>query len=115
MGAVLFVVTPFSMHNRPEWLNPALVPGAAWAVNCIVVFSLGAYFLDLPRLYAYGVLFAITVPLDILVRKLVYLDLSFVAFGVPALVILVVGTVIFIRFLRDYPKPVEEVSNVNTN
>lgn len=108
MGAVIFVVAPFSMRNPPEWLNPALVLGAAWVVNCIVVFSLGAYFLDLPRLYAYGMLFAITVPLDILVRKLVYLDLSFVAFGVPALVILVVGTVMFVRFLRDYPLPIKE-------
>jgi hypothetical protein len=115
MGAVIFVVAPFSIHNRPEWLNPALVLGAAWVVNCIVVFSLGAYFLDLPRLYAYGVLFAIPVPTDILLHKLVDLDLTFIAFGVSALVILVVGTVIFICFLRDYPLPAKEASNVNAN
>ena len=115
MGAVLFVVTLFSMHNRPEWLNPALVLGAAWVVNCIVVFSLGAYFLDLPRLYAYGLLFAIPVPTDILLHKLTDLDLTFIAFGVSALVILVIGTVMFVRFLRDYPLPTKEVSNVNAN
>ncbi len=115
MGAVIFVVAPFSMRNPPEWLNPALVLGAAWVVNCIVVFSLGAYFLDLPRLYAYGLLFAIPVPTDILLHELADLDLTFIAFGVPALVILVVGTVMFVRFLRDYPLPTKEVSNVNAN
>ena len=108
MGVVFFVVTLFSMHNRPEWLNPLLLIVAAWVVNCIVVFSLGAYFLDLPRLYAYGVLFAIPVPVDILLRKLTDLDLTFIAFGVSALVILVVGTVMFVHFLRDYPLPTKE-------
>jgi hypothetical protein len=115
MGAVLFIVALFSMRNRPEWLNPALVLGAAWVANCIVVFSLGAYFLDLPRLYAYGVLFAMPVPGDFLLRELAERDLTFIAFGVPALVILVVGAVMFIRFLRQYQLPPKEVSNVNAN
>ncbi len=108
MGAVFFVIALFSMRNRPEWLNPALVLPAAWFVNFIVLFSLMAYFLDFPRLYAYGILFAIPLPMDFLLLKPAELDLRFVAFGVPALVILVVGTVIFVRFVRDYPLPIKE-------
>jgi hypothetical protein len=77
-------------------------------VNAMVVFSLGAYFLDFSRLYLIGVMYALPVPLDIVFRKFSDIDLSFIAFGVPAMVILIVGLVVFTRFLRDYPLLPEE-------
>jgi hypothetical protein len=107
-GAGVFLVA-LAMHtNRPEWLNAAFFFPAAWIVNVIVVFSLGAYFLDFNRLYLIGVMYALPVPLDILFRKVADIDLSFIAFGVPAIVILIVGSVMLVRFLRDYPLLPEE-------
>lgn len=108
VGAGVFVAGLATRANRPEWLNATLIFPAAWMVNAIVVFSLGAYFLDFNRLYLIGVMYALPVPLDIMFREFTDIDLSFIAFGVPAVVILLIGTVVFIRFLRDYPLLTEE-------
>ncbi len=107
-GAVAFVAALDMRTNRPEWLNATLIFPAAWMVNAIAVFSLGAYFLDFNRLYLIGVMYALPVPFDIMFRKLAGIDLSFIAFGVPAMVILIMGLVVFTRFLRDYPLLTEE-------
>jgi hypothetical protein len=108
VGAGVFVAGLAVRSDRPEWLNASFFLPAAWVVNAVVVFSLGAYFLDFSRLYLIGVLYALAVPLDILFRQLTDIDLSFLAFGVPAMVILIVGLVMLARFLRDYPLLPEE-------
>ena len=108
VGAGVFLAALALRSNRPEWLNAALFLPAAWVVNAMVVFSLGAYFLDFSRLYLIGVMYALAVPLDIVFRQLTDIDLSFIAFGAPAMVILIVGLVVFARFLREYPLLPEE-------
>ena len=108
VGAGVFLAALAMRSNRPEWLNAAFFFPAAWMVNAIVVFSLGAYFLDFSRLYLIGVMYALPVPLDIMFRKFVDIDLSFIAFGIPAAVILIIGLVMLVRFLRDYPLLPEE-------
>jgi hypothetical protein len=108
VGAGVFVAGLAIRGNRPEWLNAAFFFPAAWMVNAMVVFSLGAYFLDFNRLYLIGVMYALPVPLDVMFRKFADIDLSFIAFGVPAMVILTIGLVVFTRFLRDYPLLPEE-------
>ncbi len=108
VGAGVFLVASAMRGNRPGWLNAAFFAPAAWVVNAIVVFSLGAYFLDFSRLYLIGVMYALAVPLDIVFRKVADIDLSFLAFGIPAMVILIIGLVVFARFLRNYPLPTEE-------
>jgi hypothetical protein len=108
VGAGVFVAGLAMRGNLFEQLNAAFFFPAAWMVNAMVVFSLGAYFLDFSRLYLIGVMYALPVPLDILFRKFVDIDLSFIAFGVPAMVILIVGSVMLVRFLRDYPLLPEE-------
>jgi len=74
----------------------------------MVVFSLGAYILEFNHLYLIGVLYALPVPLDIMFHKFASMDLTFFAIGVPAMVILLMGTVVLVRFLRDYPLLPEE-------
>ena len=106
--AGVFVAGLAMRGNRLEQLSVAFFFPAAWVVNAIVVFSLGAYFLDFNRLYLIGVLYALPVPLDILFHKFASMDLTFFAIGVPAIVILIVGLVMLVRFLRDYPLLPEE-------
>jgi len=109
VGAGVFVAGGLAVRsNRPVWLNASFLFPAVWVVNAMVVFSLGAYFLDFSRLYLIGVMYALAVPLDILFRKFESMDLTFIAFGIPAMVILIIGLVVFIRFLRDYPLLPEE-------
>jgi hypothetical protein len=108
VGAGVFVAGLAMRGNRLEQLSVAFFFPAAWMVNAIVVFSLGAYFLDFNRLYLFGVMYALPVPLDIMFHEFADIDLSFIAFGVPAMVILIIGLVVFTRFLRDYPLLPEE-------
>ena len=108
VGAGVFLVVSAMRGNRPGWLNAAFFFPVAWVVNAIVVFSLGAYFLDFSRLYLIGLIYALPVPLDILFRQFTDIDLSFIAFGAPAMVILIIGLVVFTRFLRVYPLLPEE-------
>ena len=114
VGAGVFLAASAMRGSRPGWLNAAFFAPAVWVVNAIVVFSLGAYFLDFSRLYLIGVMYALAVPLRIVFRKFADIDLSFMAFGVPAAVILITGLVVFVRFLRDYPLPVVETGTDNS-
>ena len=111
--AGVFVAGLAMRGNRLEQLSVAFFFPAAWVVNAIVVFSLGAYFLDFSRLYLIGVLYALPVPLDMTFHEFAGIDLTFFAFAVPAAAILLMGTVVFIRFLRDYPVVSEEASYGN--
>jgi hypothetical protein len=105
IGLVVFIL--FSRIVKVPWLSGLpmdVVFPAIWVGNMLIVFSLAAYFLRFRRLYLIGVMFAVGVPLDILLTELTHLDLSFVAFGAPALVIMIMGIIVFVRFLRKYPR-----------
>jgi len=102
-----FLIQSYSA-GRPKLL--LLLP-AAWVANSIIVFSLLAYYLDCTRLYLYGVLFALPVPVDMAIKEFAGVNLIALALAVPASIMLAVGTVLLTRFLRDYPLLAQEVSN----
>ncbi len=82
---------------------------ALWAVAALITFGLSAYLFEYRRLYFIGVLYAATVPLLRFLETLYSpVAASLVAFGVPALIILVMGEMAFVRFLRATPVPEEE-------
>jgi len=74
-----------------------------YALNMLVVGGLAAYFLDYPRLYLIALLFAIPLPITILVKRTLGLEMDFYAFTVPALIIICMGLFYLARFLREYP------------
>ena len=91
------------------------IPAYVWAVQAIVVFGLGAYFLDVSRFYAYGVLYAIPVPVGIVLLQNTGLPgLMFLPFGVSGGVMVLIGAVLFIRFLREYPLRAVAASDGNS-
>jgi hypothetical protein len=106
VGLALFLVALVAYNHPAGWasLLMYLMP-IIWALNMLIVFGLGAYFLEFNRLYLHAVLYALPVPVDFLVRRLTGINLGYIAFTIPALVILLVGGVVFFRFLRDYPLP----------
>ncbi len=114
VGLVAFVIVALSVKGSISRALPmdVFLP-AIWVGNMLVVFSLAAYFLRFHRLYLIGVMFAVGVPLDIVLREITQRDLSFVAFGMPALVILIVGAIVLARFLRTYPKSIKETTDEN--
>ncbi len=75
-----------------------------WFVNATVVLGAMAYLLDVPRFYLYGVLFGLVGPLliwpDVLWDSRVP---PLVAFGAPAVPIIIIGLWKLTHFLKDYP------------
>jgi hypothetical protein len=114
VGLLAFIIAVLGARESiSRTLSTDVLLPALWVGNMIILFSLAAYFLRFNRLYFIGVMFAIAVPLDIFLRELTHRDLTFVAFSVPAMVILILGCIILIRFLRKYPKSIEETTDGN--
>ena len=114
VGAVAFlVVSPAMRGPEAVRLRSISFMPLVWAVNAIVVFSLLAHYLDCPRLYGYGVLFALPVPVDRAIKTFAGVNLSPVAFAVPAIIMLAIGGVLLGSFLRRYPKPERGMSDGN--
>lgn len=79
--------------------------GGGTAVNVIVVFSLGAYYLDFPRAYLYGWFYALTVASTFwqMDRGLHIPIIGLILAGI----MVGIGLVLFARFWRSHPIPKE--------
>jgi hypothetical protein len=72
----------------------------------ITAFGLMAIFMDFPRLALYSVLFALPEILGVGLSRLTGSEAGFLIGNLfSASVVLAVGVVVMIRFLRDYPAP----------
>lgn len=97
-------------NGLPWWVTEIPLPLYVWPAQTIIVFGLAAYFLDVPRFYAYGVLYGLPFPVGMLLVKntdLTVLGSVAITYGVPVGVMVLIGVVLFVRFLRDYPVPAE--------
>jgi hypothetical protein len=103
VGIIAFLVTVYVLKFRPAWFNFEVMIGTLWVVNVLAVFGLAGYWLQFKRLYLVGAMYAISVPLDMYITKTFDVDIALYTFGIPALVILVVGTVVLVRFIRSTP------------
>jgi hypothetical protein len=115
VGLLVFLVTLAPGAGRPAGQGLIRFFPAVWAVSVLALAGLGAYLLDYPRLVLIGAMYALAPALDLALRKLTGLDLSLLAFALPATVILLVGVAVLIRFLRDYPLPVEPSPSQGTS
>jgi hypothetical protein len=111
-GLVLFLFTSYvvKVGNPFKTLDLKVFFPAVYVLNMLGVFWLGAVFLDYSRLYLIGLMFALPVPLDFFLRETMGIRLGGWAFAGPAAVVLAVGLVHFVRFLREYPLPVESAA-----
>jgi drug/metabolite transporter (DMT)-like permease len=109
-GLTVFLIASVFIQSNPANRSILLLfAPVAWVVNSVIIFSLLAYYMDFTRLYLYSVLFALPLPVDIAIKQFTNLNLSLVAFAVPGIAMLIVGTVLLARFLRDYPISGQEV------
>lgn len=85
-----------------------------WFLNAVVVMGAMAYFLDVPRFYLYGLLFGLVMPVMVWPDVLWdYRTPRWISFGVPAAIIVAIGLIKLVRFLRDYPvRSITEPSDV---
>ncbi len=84
------------------------VVGVIFGIQALIVFSLAAYFMDFTRLYLYAFLFAVSLPVTFWLKNNDVLTYpSLYVFSLTAGPMLVVGWVLFIRFLRQFPLKAE--------
>jgi len=110
-GLVAFLLIASAIGNAARQPVMDHIVPLFWVVNMLVLFSLAAYFLNYVRLYVIGFLYAIAVPADKILRQVLHIDLSVVAFGMPALVIIIMGVIVLVRFLCKYPPNSERVTD----
>ena len=105
--ASVFALTPVGTG----W-SSALRFGGMFGVMLLISFSITGYFLDLPRLYLYGLMLALAMPVgEWLYRMFGVPHHGFpVVFGFSAAILFLVGVVRFVILLNDNPLPAEEFS-----
>jgi hypothetical protein len=109
---LLLGVLAFTMPTDSGWRF--ILPFGAMV---LILFSLGGYFLDLTRLYIYGLMLALAAP----VGEWLYQNFQVphhgypVTYGLTAVVIFLVGLVKFITLVRDNPLPPDDLSLLETN
>lgn len=74
-----------------------------WITGSILLCSIAAYSLQIDRFYVYGLLLAIPFPFRIFIKK-IFFDISTSMFFVVALIILLWGIILLIRFIKNTPK-----------
>ena len=107
VGLVAWIVTAAYVGGELDAGIPMhVVIPSVWALNALVVFGLMAHFMDYPRLYAWSVLFAVTLPLQVWLPRFTALEPTpLLTFGLPGAVMISVGAVLFARFVKENPLP----------
>jgi predicted Na+-dependent transporter len=85
-----------------ETLSPLVSP-LLLGLFLLVLFNLPAFFLEFKRLHFIGFMFALPIPAGAVFRQFFGIELGFYAFLIPAAAVIVVGLVIFLRFLQQHP------------
>ncbi|KAA3660969.1 MAG: hypothetical protein DWQ04_17845 [Chloroflexi bacterium] len=80
-----------------------------FTVNVLLIFWLGAYFLDFSRLYVYGALLGLSFPAGFFLMERGIVADETRPFILTSSIMIVVGIVLFVRFLRENP-PIDENS-----
>jgi len=108
---VVSVIATFALLMLPNSglaLPPKMLISPMMAAWIAVVFGMIAYYLDFWRLFAYGLLFAISEVLSGLFGGYI----GAMAQAISGIAVLLIGLFVLVRFLHKYPRPVEAMSDV---
>lgn len=100
------VLTLLALDNGVNFLSEKVkaVLSVSWlSIFLLLFFGVPAFLLKYNRLYLIAVMFALPEPLLKLFKALWGIDLGIFAYAVPALVVLVMGISVLVRFIRTYP------------
>jgi hypothetical protein len=104
-GALLFVFGGI-IKILPGTLGAVPFPAVAFGVNCLVLFSLASFFLNINRFYAYGILYAFSLPAGFVLEKnAAFAGALFLPFVLSAAIMAGWGIILFVRFLKNHPLP----------
>lgn len=106
--SVLAILSLLLLRNSGLALPPKVLISPMMAVWIAVIFGVLAYYLDFWRLFAYGLLFAISEALWGLFGGYI----GAMAQTISGVAVLLIGLFVLARFLRKYPQPAEATSDV---
>jgi len=90
----------FTGNASPKNIFVGLIP---FSLSPIIVFSAAAYFLDMKRLYVYGTIVSLILPLGKYLETIIISKTTLPAtLLIPAFVFLGIATFFFVAFLRKY-------------
>ncbi len=110
LGVVLFIAGILGDKVQFGWNTPIPFPALVFSAICLVAFSSGAFLLDNIRFYLYGIFYALPFPMVIILDS--YTDMPglwLLAYGLPSVIMLLIGGYLFYSFLRDYPLAAREI------
>jgi hypothetical protein len=105
LGLILGIIS-FQNINAPGWVH-----SLRFIAIVLVGSSLAAYFLDFKRLYVYGIIIALSIPIG----EWLYVHTGVphhgypITFGITAAIMIIIGLILFVRLLRKYRCPNKEV------
>ncbi|HSG45689.1 MAG TPA: hypothetical protein VLA72_21310 [Anaerolineales bacterium] len=102
VGLAMWFLASLLMNGEGKVLLGRWFFPLVWVLNMLMVFGLGAYFLEYERLYVIGFLYALVIPLDVVIKSMVKVDLDIYIFLTGGLIILAMGVAYLIRFIRDH-------------
>jgi hypothetical protein len=91
-----------------NWIFPLDIVHTAAGIFIFAIFSMIGYMNDYPRLYLYGFLFGLGYIVSTVLQDVTGNPLYW-PWALAGLIAAVIGILLFIRFMRDYPLPQEPV------
>ena len=104
-GCVVFILTFFGLLEILA-IGGSLTPLLIGLISYTFPFTIIAYFLEFNRLYIYALMGGFSFFISVNIYSILGSPLdSIIGFGVPGGIIVAVGLIFLIKFLRKYPKP----------
>lgn len=111
LAAIVFLTLPLIIMM----VGSGIPAGQTWFFVAAIgapVFAIAVFIMDFPRLYLYAAVLAVgVVQSEFLITSIGEPLNAVLSFGLPGLIILIVGLVLLVRFVRKYPKPNSEASH----
>ena len=106
-GLIMFILALTGILPTPEGRILGLpIPAIVFFLACLVAFSVMAYLLNFNRLYLYGLIYGLSIPLGEWIEMATGFQLgSIVLMFLLAISVMITGVVIFKHFIESTPMP----------
>lgn len=108
LAPVIFLMLPLIIIM----IGQGIPAGRIWllvAAFAAPIFAIAVFIMDFPRMFFYAALLAVGILQSEFLMPYVGVPLNVIlSFGIPGILILILGLSLLIRFLRKYPRPAPE-------
>jgi hypothetical protein len=109
LSLLTVILTAYGIFNVQ--IGGYIVPLAA-GIFALILLSSVAYIIDYPHFYLYAISIGLGIPLAELLEPITGEPLDYIlSFGISGILILTYGVITVIKFVKQYPKPIQELSN----